>query len=152
MDVMELRRRIIEAMASGGAEVIKGTFIADGGQANSYTLSWGKKFSKYIYIIEMTEDSKNALISSGQTSAKMYACIGKYPMPSINNDSLNNTYLSNRIIPSTQALSVSNTTNNVSDTVTGNSIKFTCNRIGSGANVLYNNYSYNYTIVSLDDI
>lgn len=145
MDLMEIRRGLLAQMAKG-AEIIKGTFeaINTGG---SYTLDWGKSFSKFILIIEMTDASKTTLLASGQTSAKMFECLTQYPMPTINNDSASNAILSNRIIPTTSVISTSASS---AGTVTEHSITMTCNNIGSGSNVLYNGYEYNYTVISLD--
>lgn len=144
MDMMELRRRLMIHMAQG-AEVVKGAFTVS--TTGTYTLNFGKTFTKYIYLIEMTDSSKTALMSSGQTSAKMYSCIGEYPSPKINNDSLANTYLSFRIIPTTGVISASSSTTGTADE---SSVALNSNSIGSGANSIYNGYSYNYTIVSLE--
>ena len=69
MDVMELRRRLMMGMAKG-AEVIKGSFTVPADYTGNYTINFGKSFSRYVYIIEMTDESKAALAQRGENSNK----------------------------------------------------------------------------------
>ena len=62
MDVMGLRRMVMAQMASG-AQFVKGTFtVPDSG--SSYTINFGKTFSSYLYVIEMSDLSKQSLIQT----------------------------------------------------------------------------------------
>lgn len=146
MDVMSLRRGIMAAMASG-AEVLKGTFTTN--DSYNYKIEFGKTFSKYMLLVEMTDGSKSELMASEQSSAKMYAFAATYPAPSVGNTNGANAFLSFRIVPTTSEVSQSSSTPAAID---GSSMTITNNAIGNGANVLYRGYSYNYTLVSLDNV
>lgn len=135
-----------------GIEVVKGTFTVYPDQIvdNTYTINFGKTFSKYLYLIEMTEESKTTLLSSGQTSDRMYSCMGTYPIPQINNITPSYNFLSVRVKPSTSSTSVTAPSSS-SGVATSSTITFPTSNL-NGANQLYRNYSYNYTIVSLDNV
>ena len=141
---MTIRKMVMAQMA--GSNVIKGTFTAPTGQS-SYTLNFGKTLSKYLFTIEMTDASKTALLASGQSSAKMFACEGMYPVPSINSNNIDYCMLSYRVVPSTGVVSYSATAITGID---GSSITFYNNTYGSGTNVLYQGSSYNYSIIPID--
>ena len=128
-----------------GAEFLSGTFTT--GTTAGYTIDFGKSFSKYLYYVEMTDASKTELHNSGQTSAKMFACIGKYPNAEFNERSTNGGYLSFRVNPSNDTIDKSSSAspNSISDS----SITFGNNAITAGANSLYRGYSYNYYIVEI---
>ena len=146
MDVMDIRRRLMGLMASG-AEVIKGTFTTpDSG--NSYTLNFGKTLNAYFFLVEMTSDSKTALINSGQTAVRTFAFIGVYPKRSINNSVASDCVMIQRYNPSNgnaDGYAVSNVA------LSNSSIEFSVTSIGN-ANYMYRGYSYNYTIVSLESL
>ena len=146
MDVMALRRRLIELMASG-AEVIKGTFTTPE-SGSYYTFNFGKTLNAYFFLVEMTSDSKTALINSGQTAARTFAFIGVYPKRSINNSEVSNCVLIQRYNPSN-----GNTDAGALSTValSNSSIEFPMSSVGN-ANYIYRGYSYNYTIVSLESL
>ena len=147
MDLIELRRMVMAQMSATiqGANYAKGTFTT--GTGSTHTLSFGKTYSKYLYYIEMTDASKTALLSSSQTSARMYACCGVYPAPSVSNSTpSNNSFVSYRITPSDSSLSVSNS--NVS-AIDSSSITFTNNTFSNGQNNLYREQTYNYYIVEI---
>lgn len=155
MDMMQIRRRLLELIAGGedmGAEVVKGTFTVSASAIvdNTFTLNFGKTFSKYLYLIEMTEASKTTLLATGQTSDRAYSAIGMYPMPQINNTTPDNNFLTVRVKPTTSGTSVAAPSSS-SGSATGSSITFPVSNL-NGANHLYRDYSYNYTIVSLDNV
>lgn len=135
-----------------GAEVVKGSFTVSPSAIvdNTFTINFGKTFSKYLYLIEMTEESKATLLSSGQTADRMYSAIGVYPIPQINNTTPYNSFLSVRVKPSTSETSIS-APGSSSESATGSTITFPVSNLG-GVNQLYRDYSYNYTIVSLDNV
>lgn len=133
-------------MASG-ASYASGTFTTDDSAA-SHTINFGKTFSKYLYLIEMTGESKTALMNSGQTSAKMFSSIGTYP-PLIfdSTHQANKTYLSYRMNPSTSEISYS--TSAVATNLDESSITLGSNAIAGSANGLYKGYSYTYYVVEI---
>ena len=134
------------AQMASGADFVKGTFTTDA--SSPFTLSFGKTFSKYLYYIEMTDESKAALHNSGQTSAKMYACLGIYPKNKFNgNDYPYNAYASYRVNPSTDEMSLS--TSSAASDIDESSITLYNNALSGGANALYQGYSYNYYIVEI---
>lgn len=135
------------AQAVQGANYAKGTFTTD--DNGTYTLSFGKTFSSYLYYIEMTDESKTALHNTGQNSARMYACLGIYPKNKFNgNNYPYNAYSAYRVNPSTDEMSLSTSTQ--ASAIDGSSISFNNTAItASGANNLYRGYSYNYYIVEI---
>lgn len=145
MDVMSLRRMVMAQMASG-AQFVKGTFTAP--SSGSYTLNFGKTFSKYIFIIESTEDTKTAIINSGASSYRPFYWIGSYPQPEINN---NGSYggIAWTYKPSTNEYANSRyATDNNSYTTT--SITFVVADItGTSSSGILKGCSYNYYIVEI---
>ena len=147
MDLMEVRRQMMGVIAhmSKGAEIIKGSFTTNNNA--TYTINIGKALDKYLFIIEMTDESKSDLLSTGQTSAKMYACAGMYQTPEINKIRPEDCILSYRVVPTTGVTSYSGSTiNGINDS----SMTFTNNTPQNGANVLYRGYTYNYMILPID--
>lgn len=146
MDMMTIRRGLMAQMASG-VSYARGTFTTDS-SASTYTINFGKIFSRYLYLIEMTDASKTALMSSGQTSAKMYSCFGIYPPPAFDSlHSATRTYLSTRINPSTSNIDYSSSA--VATNLDESSITLGNNAITGGANGLYRGYSYTYYVVEI---
>ena len=143
--LMEIRRGLMAQMANG-AQFVKGTFtVSDSG--SSYTLNFGKTFSKYMYFVEMTDESKTAFISSGATAARIFCYVGIYPKREINNTSVNSNKLIVRLNPSTSETSASYSS---SFTESSTSIVFATSSVtGSTANALYKGYTYNYYIVEI---
>ena len=134
-----------------GAEVLKGSFSVPADYTGNYIINFGKSFSRYIYIIEMTDESKTALAQTGENNNKTYARLGLYPPFEIEGLRPNNSsHMSTRINPSTQAI--------MSTVATTNGISSYAIAIATGdvtqtsANLLYLGYSYNYTIISLDNV
>ena len=150
MDVMsrrEIMGKVLAAMAKG-AEVIKGTFTVPDGGVN-YTLNFGKSFNSYLFLIELDGDGKTAVINSGSTYARAFAYIGAYPRKSINNTEAE-SILVDRYNPSSSEASYGALTGTQLsvNSITLNTIGIT----GSGATSLVKGLTYNYTIISLDNI
>ena len=136
-------------MAQGSGPVcVSGTFTVPE-NANSYTLSFGRTISDYIFLIEATDASKTAMMSSGSTYARGYAFLGVYPKREINNETYDaNVYVS-RAVPSTGVLSNGTLNNNICSS-TG--IAFTTvDVMASGWQYLTKGMSYNYFVVAIDD-
>ena len=132
-------------MASG-ADFVKGTFTTD--TAYTYKVDFGKTFSKYLYYIEMTDDSKTALMNSGQSSAKMFACFGVYPPTEFDSShSAAANYMSYRIKPSDSTIDCSSSA--AANQIDGSSVTLGLTGITGGANSLYREYSYNYYVVEI---
>lgn len=123
---------------------LTGTFTT-GSSDTSYTISFGETISKYLFKIEMTDESKTTLINSGNASARTYAFTGMYPSPGINNSSPSNCMTTYRVKPSAGTFDYSQTTLNA----TSSSITISCVNIDGGAQYLYRGYSYNYTILEV---
>lgn len=143
MDVMsrrEIMGKVLAGMASG-ARFVKGTYtIPDNG---SFVINFGKTFSKYLFYIEMTDESKAALIDTGKTSSRTFAAFGVYPEMEIGNV-IGNSNLGSRITPSSKALSEGH----FSATKSSNSIELPTGGTGN-SNVFYWGYTYNYYIVEI---
>ena len=134
------------AQMASGEKILTGTFTTPS-SGNSYTFTFGKTFTKYMYLIEMTDASKTALAASGETSYRMFACIGIYPSPEANNSNISNSFLSFRTTPSTGVANASGSTSGSAD---GSSVTFTLAATSGGTNVLYRGYTYKYTVVPID--
>lgn len=130
------------AQMASGADFAKGTFKVP--NSGTYTLNFGKTFNKYLYIVEMTDDSKTDLINTGVNASRSFAVIGVYPSMKIDNTDGYSDLVS-RINPSTKALSENHMGNVVHTT---SSIQFPVGSTAS-ANYLYYEYSYNYYIVEM---
>lgn len=134
-----------------GAEVIKGSFTVPLDTTGNYTISFGKSFDRYLYIVEMTEESKVALMQSGQDGNKTFARVGLFPVPAIGDiHSYNYSHMSCRINPATETPI---TTVAVMNGVTNSTIAIAIGDItAASTNHVYRGFSYNYTIVSLDNV
>ena len=135
-------------MAQGsGADYVSGTFTVPE-NASSYTLSFGKTFGKYIYLIELTDESKATMMSSGGTYARTYCYCGFYPKQTIDSQTYDITTLACRIQPSTGS------TSNGAFTPTFSGSEITFNAVGvtdSGWSSLVKGLTYKYFIVAIDE-
>ena len=130
-----------------GAQFVKGTFTVPN-DADSYTIQFGKTISKYLFLIEMTDGSKSALINSGQSGLKTYSAQGIYPIPAINNVSPSNlAALYERYDPSNNDKSVSISTSIITD-IDDESITLYTRGYAYGTS-FYRGSSYNYYIVEI---
>lgn len=133
---------------SAGANCVKGSFTVPS-TGNSYTLEFGKSFSKYIFLIEADDTSKEAILDSDYDANKTYSFFGIYPKRSIGETETNwNTILS-RINPhspsSASSLSTSTTFTNSSITLSAYDLST------SGAtSSLYRNLTYKYIVIELE--
>lgn len=143
--MMTIRKMVMAQMAKG-AELIKGTIDVT---ASNDKIYFGKTLPKYIYLIEMTEASKTALINTGATSPRAFSVIGQYPMPNVNNTQATKTSLVSRYQPSTQETTMNNNASIVQET-TDEYIDLNANGIAGGINYFYTGYSYDYTIIRID--
>lgn len=127
------------------ANYAKGEFTCPS-SGSSYTLSFGKTFSKYVAVIEMTDSSKTALVNSGLTAARTFAMMLIYPKLAIGNMENNYQAIFHRFNPS----------NNVMDNGAPTTCTFTSSSITipmgttSSANQLYQNYSYKYYVAEIE--
>lgn len=149
MELMELRRGLMSAMANG-ADYIKGAFTVPN-DASSYILNFGKTFASYLFLIEMDDTSKTTLVGSGESGNKLYAESGIYPLPSINNTNPSPMYIYERINPSTQDVSATYGYGAVSSSAPadGTKITFSCGALTAGTSYLYRGYTYKYYIVAI---
>lgn len=143
MDMMELRRRLMRLMASG-VEVIKGTFTVT---ENSFELTFGKSFNRYVVFIEMTDASIGDLIDAAQTSNKMYTYCGVYGVKSVNGYTpASNAALPYRYNGSSVSAAANSNLELYPDKLTTYAVLITTN----SANNLYIGYTYNYYILPID--
>lgn len=128
-----------------GAQFVKGTFtVPDSG--STYTLNFGKSFSKYLIIIEATSESKSTIMDSGLTSARSYAFRGMYSGFQIGEGTDANQGELSRVVPTT------NVTSNAfisTWTLTQSSITFPTIDLASAQHYLYYGLTYNYYIVEI---
>lgn len=148
--MMEIRRRIIGLMANR-AKVIKGTFTCPS-SGSSYELVFPETINKYIYFVEMTDSSKPDLVANTDIDrTRTYAILGTSETPEINN--VPNEYNSSMIRYKPSSGSLDGYTSNSSASCQSSKIVFMLTNVVTGsANSLYHGYSYNYIIISLDNI
>lgn len=143
---MLLRRGLLKQMASNGKDFISGT-VTIPNDVSSYTVLFGKSFGSYLFLLEMTDESKATALSSGATAARGYAFIGCYPRRSMNNTP-SESIIVDRYNPSASTSSYG--------ALTGNQLSqsgITLNVVGmteSGWDCLIKGCTYNYTVVSLE--
>lgn len=148
MDLMELRRGLLAQM-SRGKDFVSGTFTCPTEGDSTITINFGKTFNKYLFFIEMTDASKQALVNSGASGTFSFGFVGVYPKRSINGKEVNGNEVGMRYVPSDDS-----TTSGSTSVITLSADNFTANirnlSVTSPQNYLYRGYSYNYTVVSLD--
>ena len=136
-------------MAQGtGADYVSGTFTVPA-DANTYTLSFGRTISDYIFLIEMTDTSKATMMSSGSTYAHGYAYLGVFPKREINNTTYDANIFVSRVVPSTGVLS--NGTLNTNNCASSGITFTTVDVMASGWQYITKGMSYKYFVVALDE-
>lgn len=134
-----------------GAEVVKGSFTVVNDGSAWEQIQFPKTINRYLYYIEMDEDSKEALMQSGINGNRSYACFGIYPMIDIEDVAQPSVTSAFRVNPSTKVpgtVSTGDYVKNMSNT----GFEMAKGNYNSGVYYVYYGSTYNYTIVSLDDI
>ena len=146
MDMMVLRRMVMSQMAQSGANFTSGSFTITSNATNPYVLEFGKTFSKYIFYIEATGESKQQLYDTSLSGRRCYASVGHYPKTEINNTQNNKIAFAWTYVPSTGA--VGNTESDI--TATDSTISFPCINISqNNQNALIRGLTYNYFICEI---
>ena len=142
MDVMELRRMVIEQMANW-KRIEEGTFTVPE-NVNDFTLNYQNSFNKYFIIVEASSESKAVIINTQSETRKTFAVVAFYPKLSINNTDDNYNGLEQYIVPSSNTLAGSSL--NIVQ-LTNSSCTLRARNINTSYNsCLYNGLTYNYTI------
>lgn len=138
------------AQMASGANFVKGTFTVPDDAYGDFVVPFGKSFSKYLFFIEMTPESKTKLLNESTiTSNRYYALIGMYPYPTVSNGTTYpNATMAYRIIPSTGESTSPANTSAIVTRLDSTSITFLARGISNAA-VVYQGYSYNYYIVEI---
>ena len=146
MDVMELRRMVMAQMPGRYCE--SGTFTCPDSDT-TYSITFKKQMNRYLYLIEMTDESKTAFLNSGQTSARAFTYHGLYPKPSLSNMTSDYANISTKYNGSTSTVTGAVT---ASYTTTSTYIRNNVRAINAASSTNYyvRGYSYNYWIISLD--
>ena len=137
------------AMAQG-ALVKKGSFTVPQMQQDgeSFYISLDKTVSKYVIVVEGTNDTKQALIDSGISGNRVFMWVGIFPNMQIDNRSISADALTGRINAATSELSAATTAQ----------IRLYDDRFGFDAFVLksggsawgvYQGYTYNYWVFEI---
>lgn len=127
------------ASISAGAEYAKGTFTVPN-EGSRYTLNFGKTFSKYFFLLEVTDESMQSILNSGETAFRSFEVYGKYQKST----NAHTTYV--RVNPST---SVTDATVASNIGCEESDLYFTPRIISYGANYIYQGLTYNYYIVEI---
>lgn len=132
---------------TSGESIVTGTFTVP--DVDPYVIQFGKTFTSYLIMIEMSDDSKSTLLNSGATNYCGIRYLGMYPAAVIDNNTLYGmvTFVYN---PSNGASSSANIGATSFD---GSSVTIPTKPVTGSATVrLIKGYTYNYVVVSLDDI
>ena len=133
------------AQMAAGARYVKGTFTVPK-NSNSYTIDFGKSFSKYILFIEADSTSKQTILDSGINASRAYAVLAIYPTMTIGEASANK-FIYNRIHPVNKTVSVDGN-NNGDKSV--NFVQVPATELtGSSTNGLFRGLTYGYYIVEI---
>lgn len=134
-------------MAASGKAFISGMFTVPN-DATTYKLEFGRSFGKYLYFIELADESKTALINSGSSKSKAVAYTGVYPKPAINGGVINYCSTVSRYTPS-DGSSTGSSTNayTVADSYISNNVK----DVDVDGNYQFiEGYTYKYFVVSME--
>ena len=136
------------AQMASGANYVSGTFTVPDDETSTYTLNFGKTFSKYLFFIELTDASKTIVINSGASNYRPFCLVGSYPQPQINNvvvyGGIAWTYT-----PSSHSYSNGRFTTS-SKNFTETSMKFATDDVtGTATSALLKGCTYNYYIVEI---
>jgi len=133
------------AQMASGAQFIKGSFTVPN-DASTYTINFGKSFSKYILFIEADSESKQAILDSGVNSSRAYAVLAIYPTMTIGGYSFYKC-IYNRIHPTNKSVSIDG--NNNGNTYV-NSVELPVAALtGSSSSRLFRGLTYDYYIVEI---
>ena len=138
--------QITGTMSGGGSiDYESGTFTTPS-SGNTYELTFSNTYSSYMILIEMTSNSKTALMNSGRTAGRTFSMIGVYPQRSVNNT--NNPYQSLllRVNPSNSNMDYGGPTTTF--VYTSSSLTMPLGPTTS-ANQLYREFTYNYFVVEI---
>lgn len=124
-----------------GARFEKGSFTT--GTTNPYTLNYQNSFAKYLIYIEMSDESKTALITAAVDATRAYAFMAKYPIPSIDGGNPNNVLLNIRYNPVAKMFSY-----NYCSVASIDANHITIYNEGTQNNFI-KGYTYNYYIVEI---
>ena len=131
--------------AGGGGGGVSGEFtVPDSG--STYEISFGKTISNYLFLIEATDDTKTAILNSGQTSSRAFAFVGVYPKREANDHEASNNALTQRLKPSDGSVDASTTT----VTCTDSAVSLPIGGFGSGVNYVFAGCTYKYVIAPFE--
>ena len=132
-----------------GVDFIKGNFTV-GNSETSHVLSFGKTFSKYLFIIEADDDSKSAIMETGMSYNRAYMFIGTYPGIKITSDSIRYQTIVERVKPSNNVLALDNAGLSTY-TLSGSSITIPCSALSNtnAPSFLYQGLTYNYHVFEI---
>ena len=137
----------ITAIATG-KDFVSGTITCPN-EDTQIQIDFGKTFNHYLFILEMTDDSKSALVASQTSGTASIAFIGVYPKRTINSVTVNSNMISERYIASSNT-QTSGGTNVISCSSTYLKANVRAITEATLQSYLIRGYSYNYTVVSLD--
>ena len=148
--MMEVRRTMMGVIAqmASGAKFVKGTFTVPNDNSSSYTINFGQSFDKYMFYVEMTEDSKTDLLGTEIDGSRAFMLFGTSITPNCKGYTYNNNFLAYRVNPSTKATSYSG---NNPKGIDNSSMSLPSYDVSASAtNALFKGYTYNYYIVEIN--
>lgn len=142
----------INNIQTGGEPVVDyvaGTFTV-GDNEVSHTISFGKSFDSYLFIVELTDESKTTVMNSGINANKAFAFIGIYPNVQVGNEEVSGSTFVFRVNPSSGSAA---STYISGFERTASTLKQYCSALSeSNQNMYYKGLTYKYAALSLDRI
>lgn len=130
-------------------DYVAGTFTV-GNDEVSHTISFGKTFGSYLFIIEAVDASKTTIMSSGIDANKSFAFVGVYPNMEIGNTEASSNTLVYRVNPSSGSVA---STYLSGFERTASTLKQYCSALSeANQNHFYKGLTYKYAVLSLDRV
>ncbi len=135
---------------SSGADCVKGSFTV-GNSETYHTINFGKTFSKYLFIIEADDESKEDIAECELTTARAYLIIGRYPGFKFASEDVDYRLIAERVKPSDSTLSTTNIGASSAVVLTDSSITINCYALTNtnAPNYLYQGLTYNYYVFEM---
>lgn len=140
---MQLRRGLMMAMAKGGTNTISGVITPE--TTDTISVAFGRTLTKYLILLEMTDESIANLINSGYTNYKPYLMVGIYGETKVNDLTPVNRVMYFRYNGSVVASALSNILSTASD---GFTISVT--NQNAATYQLQVGYQYKYLVVPIE--
>lgn len=128
------------------ANVETGSFTVPD-QGSEYSVTLQNKFAECMIFVEASDESKTAILGSGQSAPRAFAFLAHFPGLDINDGKTPEYVFAYRINPSSGDLSFANAENYL--LYGDKSMTISVGTFGTGANYFYRGCTYNYVIYGI---